>query len=69
MFSVTKSDEIFDLLVANGQVVVPKDLKIPPLEQHKKRGFFANTIIIWDVTPHIVSFSGIWVRKVSMKAG
>jgi len=39
MFNVTKSDEIFDLLVDGGQVVVSKDLIIPPLEQHKKRGF------------------------------
>ena len=38
-FDVTKCDEIFDLLVADGQVVVPKGLKIPPLEQHKKRVF------------------------------
>jgi len=38
-FDITKSDEIFDLLVADGQVVVPKDLKIPPLEQRKKRDF------------------------------
>jgi len=38
-FDVTKSDEIFDLLVADVQVVVPKELKIPPLEQRKKRSF------------------------------
>jgi len=39
MFDVTKCDEIYDLLVVDGQVVAPKDLKIPPLEQRKKRGF------------------------------
>jgi len=39
MFDVTKCDEIYDLLVTDGQVVAPKDLKIPPLEQRKKRGF------------------------------
>ena len=38
-FDVTKCDEIYDLLVAYGQVVVPKDVKIPPLEQRQKRGF------------------------------
>ena len=38
-FDVTKCDEIFDLLVVDGQVVVPTGLKIPPLDQHKKRGF------------------------------
>jgi hypothetical protein len=29
-FDVTKCDEIFDLLVVDGQVVVPNGLKIPP---------------------------------------
>ncbi|XP_045831224.1 uncharacterized protein LOC123922561 [Trifolium pratense] len=38
-FDITKCDEIFDLLVADGQIVVPKGLKVPPLEQQKKRGF------------------------------
>jgi hypothetical protein len=38
-FDVTKCHEIYDLLVADGQVVAPKDLKIPPLEQRQKRGF------------------------------
>jgi len=38
-FDVTKCDEIYDLLVVDGQVVVPKDLKIPPLEQRQKIGF------------------------------
>ena len=39
MFDVTKCDEIYDLLVADGQVVAPMDVKIPPLEQCQKRGF------------------------------
>jgi len=38
-FDVSKCDEIFDLLVADGIVLVPKNQKIPPLEQRKKRGF------------------------------
>ncbi|WJX12400.1 hypothetical protein P8452_02908 [Trifolium repens] len=38
-FDITKCDEIFDLLVADGQIIVPKGLKIPPLEQRNKRGF------------------------------
>ncbi|WJX16101.1 hypothetical protein P8452_06177 [Trifolium repens] len=38
-FDITKCDEIFDLLVADGQIIVPKGLKVPPLEQRKKRGF------------------------------
>lgn len=45
-FDVTKCDEIIDLLVADGKIIVPKGLKIPPLEQQKKRGFckFHNCI-------------------------
>lgn len=31
-FDVTKCDEVFDLLVADGQIVVPKSLKTPQLE-------------------------------------
>jgi len=38
-FDVTKCEEIFDLLVADGIVLVPKNLKVPPVEQRKKRGF------------------------------
>ena len=38
-FDVTKCDEIYDLLAVDGQVVAPKDVKIPPLEQRQKRGF------------------------------
>ena len=38
-FDVTKCDEIFDLLVANGQVLVPPDIKVPPLEKREKQGF------------------------------
>ncbi|XP_050895434.1 uncharacterized protein LOC127102060 [Lathyrus oleraceus] len=37
-FDVTKCDEIFDLLVKDGQMIVPPNTKIPPLEQQKKRG-------------------------------
>ncbi|XP_058758287.1 uncharacterized protein LOC131631508 [Vicia villosa] len=38
-FDVTKCDEIFDLLVKDGQMIVPPNFKIPLLEQRKKRGF------------------------------
>lgn len=34
-----KCDEIFDLLVKYGQIIVPPGAKIPPLEQRKKGGF------------------------------
>ncbi|XP_058784282.1 uncharacterized protein LOC131659057 [Vicia villosa] len=39
-FDVTKCDEIFDLLVKDGQMVIPPNTKVPPLEQRKKRGYF-----------------------------
>ncbi|XP_050878292.1 uncharacterized protein LOC127082107 [Lathyrus oleraceus] len=39
-FDVTKCDENFDLLVKDGQMIVPTNIKIPPLEQRKKRGFY-----------------------------
>lgn len=38
-FDVTKCGEIFYLLVADGQVLVPLAAKVPPLEQRKKLGF------------------------------
>src|ERR1044072_6906733 len=38
-FDVTKYDEIFDLLVKDGQLIVPSNVKLPPLDQRKKRGF------------------------------
>jgi len=38
-FDVTKCEEIFDLLVADGIILVPKNLKVPPVEQRKKRGY------------------------------
>ncbi|XP_050916265.1 uncharacterized protein LOC127131380 [Lathyrus oleraceus] len=38
-FDVTKCDEIFKLLVKDGQVIMPLGAKMPPLEQRKKIGF------------------------------
>ncbi|XP_050919016.1 uncharacterized protein LOC127136513 [Lathyrus oleraceus] len=38
-FDLTKCDEIFDLLVKDGQMIVPPSAKVLPLEQRKKRGF------------------------------
>jgi len=38
-FDVTKCEEIFDLLVADGIILVPKNLKVPPVEPRKKSGF------------------------------
>lgn len=47
-FDVTKCDEIFDLLVKDGQMIVPPGAKIPPLEQRKKMGF-VSIIIFWVI--------------------
>jgi len=38
-FDVTKYEEIFEILVADGIILVPKNLKVPPVQQRKKRGF------------------------------
>lgn len=38
-FDVTKCDEVFYLLVSDGQELVPPVPKVPPLEQRKKQGF------------------------------
>lgn len=38
-FDVTKYDKIFDLLLSDGQIVILKGLKTPPLEQRRKNGF------------------------------
>ena len=38
-FDVTKRNEIFDLLVNEGIMIVPKGLKLSLLEQRKKRGY------------------------------
>lgn len=32
-FDITKCDEIFDVLVKDGQILVPPGAKLPPLEQ------------------------------------
>ena len=53
---MTKCDEIFYLLVVDGQVVVSNSLKIPPLEQRKKRGFCKYHNFFEHKTPHYVLF-------------
>jgi len=55
-FDVTKCDEIFYLLVADVQVVVDNGLKVPPLEQHKKRGFCKYHNFLGHKTSHRVLF-------------
>lgn len=57
-FDVTKCDDIFDLLVIDGQVLVPPGARVPPLEQRKKRGFCKYH----NFLPHSAFFSGILFR-------
>lgn len=46
-FDVTKCDKIFDLLVADGQTVVPKGTKVSLIEHRNKKGFckFHNFLV------------------------
>jgi len=64
-FDVTKCDEIFDLFVNEGIMVVPKGLKLPPLEQRQKRGFCKFLGILGHNTSR---FSGTQCKKHLMKA-
>jgi len=61
-FDVTKCDEIFGLLVADGQVAIPNGLKIPPLEQSKKRGFCKYHNFLGHKTSHCVLFRDLVQR-------
>lgn len=55
-FDITKCDEIFDFLVVDGQIIVPKGLKTPPLEQRKKRGFCRFHTFLGHKTSNCVLF-------------
>ncbi|XP_050914868.1 uncharacterized protein LOC127129786 [Lathyrus oleraceus] len=67
-FDVTKCDEIFDLLVKDGQMIVPLGAKIPPLEK-EKRGGFVSTITFWAIKLHNVFSSGTLCRRLSENEG
>lgn len=60
-FDVTKCDEIFDLLVSNGQIMIPKGSKTLLLEQRKKKDFCKFHIFLGH-KPHNVCFSGMWFK-------
>jgi hypothetical protein len=55
-FDVTKCDEIFNLLVKDGQMIVPLGAKVPPLEQRKKRGFCKYHSFLGDKTSQCFLF-------------
>jgi len=65
MFDVTKCDEIFDLLVADGQVVIPNDLKVSPLKQRKKKGFCKYHKFLGHKTSHCVLFRDLVQRGIN----
>jgi len=64
-FDVTKCDEIFYLLVADGQVAVRNGLKIPPLEQRKKRGFCKYLNFLGHKTSHCALFRDLVQRALN----
>lgn len=59
MFDVTECDEILDLLVFDGQIVIPKGLKTPPLEQRKKKRFSKCHNFLGDKTSQCVLFKDL----------
>lgn len=64
---MSKCEEIFDLLVKDGQIIVPHGLKDPPLEQKKKRGFCKFHNSLGHKTHHCVLFRDL-VQK-ALKEG
>ncbi|XP_050876160.1 uncharacterized protein LOC127079836 [Lathyrus oleraceus] len=62
-FDVSKCEEIFDLLVKDGQMVVPPSTKIPPLEQRQKIGEYdeANMLEQTGESPD-VDIAGVYPR-------
>lgn len=53
---MTKCGEIFNPLVVDGQIIVPKGLKTHPLEQRKKIGIFKFHNFLGYKTSHCVLF-------------
>jgi len=64
-FDVTKCEDIFDLLVADGQVAVPNGLKIPSLEQCKKKEFCKYHNFLGHKTSHCVLFRDLVQRALN----
>lgn len=58
-FYVTKCGKIFDLLVSDSQIVIPKGLKTLPLEQINKKGFCKSHNFLGHKTYQCV-LSRIW---------
>lgn len=60
-FDVSKCDEIFDLLVKDGQIIIPQGLK-DPLYNRRRKGDYVNFIIFLVTKLISVFFSGIWCK-------
>ena len=67
-FDITKCDEIFYLLVVDGQIMVPQGLKNPPLKQKKKRALCKFHNFLGHKTSQCVLFRDL-VHKALKKAG
>lgn len=66
-FDVTKCDEIYDLLLADGQIIVSIGLKTSALEQIKKKGFYKYPNFLGHKTSQCVLFRDF--VKISLKDG
>lgn len=66
-FDVTKCDQIFDMLVVDGQIIVPKGAKVPLLEQRKKKGF-SKIHNFWVIIVLNVYFSRTWCKMLRRMA-
>ncbi|XP_050883426.1 uncharacterized protein LOC127086673 [Lathyrus oleraceus] len=58
-FDITKCDEIFNLLVTDGKIIVPSGLKTPSLEKRKKRGFCKYHNFLGHKTSQCVLFKDL----------
>ena len=61
-FDVIMCDKFFDLLVADGQIIVHKGLNTPPLEQRKKRWFLKFLNFQGHKTSYYVTFKD-WCKE------
>lgn len=65
-FDIIKCDKIFDLLVADGRIVVPKGDKVPPLEQIKKKYFCKFHNFLGHKTSQYVLFKDLVQNSLRM---
>lgn len=66
-FDITKAEKIFDHLLKDGQLKLPKGHVIPSADE-KKGGYFVNGITQGATPPTTASFSEISCKKPSQMA-